>query len=356
MIKYGNDCNAYTTYPAVSGGAMQEYVVHPAFDSVNEATSGFWVGKFESSHTGCTTDASTGITNTNTTALTLQIKPGVTSWREISISNMFDVCLNMNNPNNSYGLPDDTISDPHLMKNSEWGAVAYLSKSQYGLGATDITVNNISLESSTKSVYAVTGCTSNSTTDNQKETTIETIKATTGNTASGGVYTWDQLTGTTASCTGSIYGIYDLSGGAWERTTGYVANGKGQLKDYGAAIAYEGDTLRTISTKYTTVYPHNSTYDSTSISDTETNLNTASTNNWLANTLIYGDAIRETSTGGTGNTSWYGDASNFPGLNNPFSLRGASYYGGSAPGLFCFYRHSGGSAYNNGFRAVVVVP
>ena len=126
-------------------------------------------------------------------------------------------------------------------------------------------------------------------------------------------------------------------------------------KKYGYEIAYEGDTLKTISTKYTTVYPHNNTYDSTSISDTETNLNAASTNNWIANTLIYGDAIRETSTQGTGSYSWYNDGSNFPGLYYPFSVRGGHYFYDTSAGLFYFGRHNGRSHYYSGFRAVVVV-
>ena len=181
---------------------------------------------------------------------------------------------------------------------------------------------------------------------------------TSGNTANGGVYTWEQLTGTTASSTGSIYGIYDLSGGAWERTTGYVANQNSNLSTYGRSIAYDGNNLRTISTKYTTVYPYNSETDKPGITDApndSTNLNIASNNNYALNTLIYGDAIRETSTGGTGNTSWYGDASYFPGLNSPFSFRGGRYFTGSAAGLFSFARFSGVSDYYNGFRAVVVV-
>ena len=214
-----------------------------------------------------------------------------------------------------------------------------------------------------ESVYAVTGCTSNSTSETARTTTIETIMGsdgtgTTGNTANGGVYTWDQKTGTTASSTGSIYGIYDLSGGAWERTTGYVANQNSNLSTYGRSIAYDGNNLRTISTKYTTVYPYNSETDKPGITDApndSTNLNIASNNNYARNTLIYGDAIRETSTAGTGNNSWYDDASHFPGLYSPFSIRGGRYLYGSAAGLFFFSRVNGVSIYSSGFRAVVVV-
>ncbi len=389
------------------------YTVHPAFTdetSINyrnggwdKEITGIWVAKFEAGYASGNNNAevvASGINYTLTTAWVPDVETGKTTtsngatkparnWLDgeygsittaikypvfqpvtytmnyITHNDAYNIAKVLNANGNPYGF--NGAADSHLMKNSEWGAVAYLSKSKYGLGTTDITVNNISLNSGgnprsstegktgVESVYAVTGCTSNSTSETTRETTIETINGTTGNTASGGVYTWDQKTGTTASSTGTIYGIYDLSGGAWERTTGYVANQNSNLSTYGRSIAYDGNNLRTISTKYTTVYPHNSTYESTDISNTETNLNTASTNNWLANTLIYGDGIRETSTGGTGNTSWYEDASYFPGAHSPFSIRGGSYGDGSAAGLLYFSRNSGNSYYNSGFRAVVVV-
>ena len=145
-----------------------------------------------------------------------------------------------------------------------------------------------------------------------------------------------------------------MSGGLWERTAAYVANGNGNLKAYGASIAYDGANLKTTSTKYTTVYPHDTSKDNTSISSTDANLNTASQANYLANKYIYGDAIRETSTAGTGASSWKGDYSYFTGLDNPFSFRGGRWTNGSVAGLFCFYRHGGYSSYGVGFRAVLV--
>ena len=115
-----------TEYPeATTGGAMSDYVVHPAFDYGGTALAGFWVGKFETSHTGCTTDKSTGQTDTNVTTLTAQIKAGVTSWRSIRVTNIFTVCTEMNAAGNPYGLnTSDSVVDPHMMKNSEWGTVA----------------------------------------------------------------------------------------------------------------------------------------------------------------------------------------------------------------------------------------
>ena len=157
-----------------------------------------------------------------------------TSMNYINHNDAYNIAKALTANGNPYGFSGAT--DSHLMKNSEWGACAYLSKSKYGLNTIDITVNNITLENSTKSVYGVTGCTSNSTLEGATTITIETINGTTGDTANGGVYTWNQLNGVTESSTGTIYGIYDLSGGLWKRIAGYVANQNINLKEYGTSI------------------------------------------------------------------------------------------------------------------------
>ena len=136
---------------------------------------------------------------------------------------------------------------------------------------------------------------------------------------------------------------------------GYVANGNDSLKNYGASIAYEGNTLKTVSSKYTTAYPLDSNTDNASIANNAENISTARANNYKKNALIYGDAIRETSTAGTGNTTWYGDASSYPGLYLPLSIRGGYLWGGSEAGLFYFSCHYGDSGFSYGFRAVLTV-
>ena len=369
------------------------YTVHPAFTdetAINyrnggwdKEITGIWVAKFEAGYASGNNDAEVVASSVNytqetawvpavesestdgnylarnwldkeygntTTAIKYPVFQPVTyTMNYINHNDAYNIAKVLNANGNPYGF--NGAADSHLMKNSEWGAVAYLSKSKYGLGSTDIMINNISLENSTESVYAVTGCTSHSTSETTRETTIEMINETSGNTANGGVYTWDQLTGTTASSTGTIYGIYDLSGGVWERTTGYVANENENLSNYGKSIAYDGNNLKTTSTKYTMVYPHNADTDKEGINDS-TN---ASNNNWSANSLIYGDGIRETSTSGTASNSWYGDTSYFPGLSNPFLVRGGGYYNRESTGVFAFVRSDGISHYGNGFRAVVIV-
>ena len=107
-------------------------------------------------------------------------------------------------------------------------------QSQFGLNGTNIAINNINLNSGNQkrtvttgkngvdSAYAVTGVTDGTEDGAEKQVTEDTIKEVkekaTGNTPIDGVYSWNQLTGQKASSTGTIYGIYDLSGGAWERT------------------------------------------------------------------------------------------------------------------------------------------
>ena len=292
-------------------------------------------------------------------------QPVTYSMNYINHNDAFNIAKAMTENGNIYGLTGS--ADSHLMKNSEWGAVAYLSQSKYGLDGIDIAINNVNLnsggakrtntagKSGVDSVYAVTGCTTGSTTAGETVKTMANINETTGNTANNGVYTWDQLNGCKASSTGTIYGIYDLSGGTWERTAAYVANSHGELKTYGASIAYDGNILKTASTKYTTVYPFDSSTDNTGITNNETNLNTASSNNYKKNTLIYGDGIRETSTAGIGNTSWYSDSSLSPGLYGPFSIRGGTFWGNSGTGLFSFTRRDGNSYFYDGFRAVLTV-
>ncbi len=393
------------------------YTVHPAFTdetSINyrnggwdKEITGIWVAKFEAGYASGNNDAEVvassvnytqgnawirsielhgdtttgdgygdarnwldGIYGSTTTAIKYPVfQPTTYSMNYINVNDAYNIAKALNENGNIYGF--NGTADSHLMKNSEWGAVVYLSKSQYGLGATDITVNNVTLNSGVKqriesagqneadSVYAVTGCTTGSTTSGEKQTTIENINATTANEAKDGVYTWDQLNGTKASTTGTIYGVYDMSGGTWERTTGYIANESESLENYGKSMTYEGSNLKTISTKYSTVYLHNSETDRPDIIDSSgssTNLNIASNNNWVANKLIYGDAFRETSTAGTGNGSWYNDGSYFPGLYTSFAIRGGSFYNGEGAGLLYFARRDGGSDFSGGFRAVVVVP
>ena len=270
--------------------------IHPAFN-YGQTVSGLWVAKFEASPEGATTDETNS--QYSGTDKKLQVKPGVSSWRSIIISNIYDVCKNYNSALNS-----------HMMKNDEWGAVAYLSKSKYGKQNEEVWINN-------SSSY-ITGSAGNS----------ASAGSNTGTTTD---YTSTQ--GVKASTTGTVYGVYDMSGGAWEYVAGYVNNGYGNLTTYGSSLV-NGDA----KTKNVYSKASSDSYE----------------NNYNANSSKYGDAVYETSTNGSGSTSWYGDYSTFPYTSVPFFRRGGYYDGGANAGVFYFSSTDGVSSSNGSFRPVLV--
>ena len=198
-----------------------------------------------------------------------------------------------------------------MMKNDEWGAVAYLSKSKYGKQNEEVWINN-------SSSY-ITGSAGNS--------------ASAG-TDAGTTNDYTSTQGVKASTTGTVYGVYDMSGGAWEYVAGYVNNGNSSLTSYGSSLV-NGDA------KTKNVY-------SKASSDNNTN-------NYNANSGKYGDAVYETSANGnTGNGSWYGDYSDFPYTSLPFFIRGGSCNDGAGAGVFYFDNGDGNSYSSYSFRPVLV--
>ena len=116
---------------------------HPAFTYGDDIISGIWVAKFQASSSNPSSSYGGG----DVTNLKVKVLPGVTSWRYISIGNSYTNCINLNSTSNAsyYGInTDDTRIDPHLLKNSEWGAVAYLTQSSYGRNQNEVTINNSS--------------------------------------------------------------------------------------------------------------------------------------------------------------------------------------------------------------------
>ena len=237
--------------------------------------------------------------------------------------------------NNVYGLKNST--DSHLIKNSEWGAVAYLGQSQYGLYNKNIRINNVNMGDNSHFVYAMTGYAA-------KEEDA-------ANTTNTDAIAWNQTGGELASTTGTIYGIYDMSGGTWERSASLVNNGNSRLNEFGSSLMYSLKDGK--SSEYVTVYETDTSVDNTGVSWTDENLLKTNEANYKKNTK-YGDAIKETSTAGTGNTSWNGDYSYFAGLYYPFFVRGGRYWDRSGAGLFYFHRSGGNSHYSDGFRSVLV--
>ena len=279
-----------TTFQNASG--QGNWNIHPAFN-YGTTVSGLWVAKFEASRSNATS-SSAGSNNT------IKIQPGVQSWRSITVNDIYTNCLNYNKTLNS-----------HMMKNDEWGAVAYLSKSKYGKQNEEVWINN--------SGSYITGSAGNSASAGS-------------NTGTTNDYTSTQ--GVKASTTGTVYGVYDMSGGAWEYVAGYVNNGDSNLTSYGSSLV-NGDA------KTKNVYSKGS-------SDSRDN-------NYSANSGKYGDAVYETSANGnSSSSSWYGDYSYFPHTSSPFFLRGGAYGNGTSAGVFYFFLSVGNSNSNFSFRPVKV--
>ena len=375
------------------------YTVHPAFtneSSINYANGGWdkelagiWVAKFEAGYASGNNSApvkassvnysqmtsivpakEAGTTNTVTTTARnwldgeYSIKNGTNyEWKDgketaikyptfqgltysmnyINMNDAFKISRVLAENENIYGF-SNTSTDSHLMKNSEWGAVAYLSDSEYGLNGNDIILNNVTLSNSIKSVYGVTGCAGETYDGNNVSTTIEAIN----NKTQEGIYTWREKKGILASSTGTIYGIYDLSGGSWERTSAMINNKEKNLYIYGNELMKNLNNGG--SSKYVIVYP----YDFNEDSITSANIDNASLLNYDKNSKIYGDAIRETSIKGIGESSWGSDFSYFTSKNMMFSARGGDYGSKTKSGLFAFHRADGTSFYGRGFRSVLV--
>ena len=281
---------------SLDGKQIEKYVLHPTFttNTTNggwkEEIAGIWVAKFEASKNDAT--ASNAGSGTS-----IKVQPGVVSWRSIKVNDIFNNCKNYNSALNS-----------HMMKNSEWGACAYLSKSIYGING-EIWINP-------NSNY-VTGQAGNSV---SASVTSSTNAYQTSN-------------GVKASTTGNVYGIYDMSGGAYEYVASYVGNGNDYLQTYGASLVNSSSGhLKQVYSKGTSDY-----YEP----------------NYQANKGRYGDAVYETSTAGAGTNSWYGDYSIFPNASYPFFHRGGVCGEGSPSGAFFFNYGTGNSDSNYGFRPVL---
>ena len=284
-----------STWDNVSG--QGKWNIHPAFNYGQEV-SGIWVAKFEASPEEATTDKANS--EYDGTGKKLQVKPGVSSWRSITISNMYEVCKNYNPEINS-----------HMMKNDEWGAVAYLSKSKYGKQNEEVWINN-------SSSY-ITGSAGNS-------------ASASSNTGTTNDYTSTQ--GVKASTTGTVYGVYDMSGGAYEYVAAYVNNGNGNLTKYGASLVSGEEKTKNV-------------YSKTSSDIHE--------DNYKANSSKYGDAVYETSENGSlSESSWYGNFSYFPNASYPFFRRGGSYDTGTGAGIFFFSYNTGDGYSHHSFRPVLV--
>jgi hypothetical protein len=245
------------------------------------------------------------------TSTTVAVKPNVTSWRSISMNDIFNNCRSMEN-NNIYGWgTTGTGIDTHMMKNIEWGAVAYLAQSVFGKNS------EIYANSNTNYITGISG---------------DTV-TNSGSAATTNIYSTAQ--GVLASTTGNVYGIYDMSGGSFEYVSAYLNNTNASTNIY-------INIIRDADIKYKDIYAQGVTDDYM--------------NNYEAAKTNYGDAIYETSlvTSAFSPCSWYSDTSKVPSGSNCVFYRGGKAT--SSQGLFAFQKlWFGDPGIDTSFRPVLLI-
>ena len=302
--------------------SSEEYFVHPAFTFDGTQLSGIWVGKFETSHTTKSkgaepTDNSANLGCIDETCLdadNLRILPDIPSLRYNSLSSLFYASRSMSKNGNIFGF-SSTILDSHMMKNSEWGAVAYLSQSKYGkYGNSDyVGVYKEIYKNNSSGCY--TGRSSGLPPEN-------------GSTLEGTCH-YDDITNRTngtgscgggASTTGNIYGIYDMNGGAYDYVMG---NYNGVAGQSGFSSTFLNNEIKYFD-KYTSDSLEN-------CSDFE----------------CKGHALVETN-------GWYQDKATFVSSSSPWFIRGHGYDNGTTNGIFSYMGLDGHSGYIRSFHITLV--
>lgn len=350
-----NGTEYYASYnpDSVTTGGKTPTIVHPAFNFGGKALSGIWVAKFEA---GMAETLSTSTNNDGNK--TVKVVPNAETWRYIQVGNCFKASLKMQVSGNPYGISG---ADSHLMKNSEWGAVAYFAASQYGKTPT---INSLYEYDNSSNVY---------------------------HEYAGGK---DYKTNVSQSTTGNVTGIYDLNGGAWEYVAAYYDNGNSILSSQGLE-SFSNNKLKSEYAKYwdkyevgndeKTIYgPDNSKLwdldnsDTSKITATNEIRKRITTERYNLMKSIMGDAMYEvintysyygkksngdrdwlidtTATGAQYGKCYYNsDYALIGNCARPFLGRGGIWWNGSFAGVFYSYGSHGYAFSDAGFRPVLAV-
>ena len=291
---------------ASTGSTKGEWLTHPAF--TNFDVNGLWIGKYETGYKGATTKEAAQVNAIDSSKII--IKPNVYSWRNSTVSNMFKTSYNY-----------ERNLDSHMIKNTEWGAVAYLSHSKYGIN-TEIRINNNS--NYLTGYSAVDGTDQSSYPGTYGADSSKTLP-------------YNTETGYKASTTGNITGIYDMSGGARDCVAGYITSSSD-------ASGFTSAELN-IYSKYLDLYPDNTIITS-----------------WHHG--ILGDATGEMGpfyyyadkdNNKRYHNNWYNDNSCFLDSANPWLYRGGLYVDGVLASQFYFNGYTGDTNTGVGSRLVLTI-
>jgi hypothetical protein len=267
-----------------TGTANGEYLTHPGFTFGTTELNGFWVGKFEM--TG-TVDAPTVLSN-------------AVSLRTQRVNKLFETIL-------KFGTDNNVKEDTHMIMNKEWGAIAYLTNSVYGIN-TEVRLNN--------STTYKTGC---------GELTADAASTSSCDNTYGAVTDYPQST------TGNITGIFDMSGGASEYVMGVLVNADNVLySGYSTYTNSDFNGLLYNGTTYTggNAFPDSKYYQTYKVAG------------------HLGDALEETQ-------NWNNDNFKLLNTSNPWYIRGGSCSETKYAGIFNSYYAKGNGVGTTSTRLVI---
>ncbi|MCL2110068.1 IPT/TIG domain-containing protein, partial [Microgenomates group bacterium] len=310
-----------------------DWLTHPAFTFDGDELNGLWVAKFET---------------TGTTAVPT-VLPDVTPLTNINVAAMFNATTAMTSTDAGGHGFSGSQADVRMSNNDDWGAIAYLSQSVFGVCSNK---------------YCTTDGEPITTMAPEANSTLEKIwNNATGQCASpynpgrtgygpdgllsdacvGQVYNasylWFTEIGQLASSTNNTSGIYDLAGGVWEQ----------QLDNYNNMAGSGGIAPSSISAKYINIY---------------TNPPLANSGNDIylgrynfsphPSTLTFamGKVIFETGGSQSLSGAWLGDSSISVDATSPWARRGGHATNAAATGVFAITRSSGQAVMEIGWRLV----
>ena len=312
--------------------SVGKYMTHPAFLSFQSI--GMWVGKFETGYKDANTPVEAEKNENNPGAV--QIKPNVYSWRGIQVANAYLTSYNYRQNLNS-----------HMMKNTEWGAVAYLSHSSYGSHESIRFNNNNDYKTGYAAVNEPTCGFSGYNRDcNKYGTDNSTTRP------------WNTDIGVLASTTGNISGVYDMSGGSWEYMMGVMLSKDNQTpcsgKNSNENSGFNGPYCDVGATEFLdnkVSFPEQKYYDTYKYG----------INYQGYQRRILGDATGEMGSFGQISyetqqrqiSSWYKDEAYFVSTDWSWQSRGSFFNRGTGAGVFAFDRYSGFSWQYISYRVVI---
>ena len=172
-----------------------QWLTHPAFTFGGQELEGFWVAKFETGYKDATTTAEA--VQSKIEPSHILIKPNIYSWTGQTTAQIFHNLKDLKKETTVFGFT--AADDSHAIKNMEWGAIAYLTRSNYGKyfsGKSD----SLSRPFINNNSNHITGCAG------------DTYNAS----ISDSCNSYETKKGIEASTTGNISGVYDMAGNTSE--------------------------------------------------------------------------------------------------------------------------------------------